>query len=230
MSARIEFLRLTPYFSELSPSDQESIRQLTFEKTFGRNELIIVEGEPTEVLYFVASGAVKTFKTSSRGKEQILRILHPGDPLNDVAILDGGPNYASAQAMGAVIVCGISSGDVETLLSQYPSMALKVIRVLAERVRYFVSLVEDFSFRRVTSRVAKLLLQYTADQAENQEKIALSTPQLTQYEMASMIGTAREVVGRSLSSLEDEGIIRIERHRIVVRDREALRRKSEGTL
>lgn len=230
MAARIEFLEEIPYFSELSPADQEDFRQYTFEKCFSRNELIIIEGEPSETLYFLASGAVKTFKVSPEGKEQILRILRPGDALNDVAVLDGGPNYASAQAMDPVIVCGILSSDLGILLAGRPTIALKIIRILAERVRQFVSLVEDLSFRDVSSRVAKLLLQYADTEADSQKKMASLTPRLTQYEMAAMIGTAREVVGRSLRFLEAEGIIRIERHRIIIVDYEALKRRSDERL
>jgi len=82
-------------------------------------------------------------------------------------------------------------------------------------VRHFVSLVEDLSFRHVIGRIAKLLLDYAGDGASPR-------PRLTQQDMAAIVGSAREVVGRSLKSLEEEGAIKMERNRIVVTDKEIL--------
>jgi CRP/FNR family cyclic AMP-dependent transcriptional regulator len=102
------------------------------------------------------------------------------------------------------------------MLQKYPHIALNVITVLARRVRHLVSLVEDLSFRNVISRVARILLENAGDGAGAGKK-------LTQQEMAAMAGTAREVVGRSLKSLEEDGIIRLDHHRIVISDKEALK-------
>ena len=95
-------------------------------------------------------------------------------------------------------------------------MAMVVIKVFAARLRHLTILVEDLSFRHVTSRLAKVLLEY-ADSTQGAPK-----RRLTQQEMASLIGTAREVVGRSLKSLEEQGIVRLEGHRIVIVDRKGL--------
>jgi CRP/FNR family transcriptional regulator len=97
---------------------------------------------------------------------------------------------------------------------------LNVIKVLARRVRHLVSLVEDLSFRRVISRVAKILLEHIGGEMGR-------GPRLTQQEMAAMAGTAREVVGRSLKALEEEGAIKLDRHRIIITDKEALQKIME---
>jgi CRP/FNR family transcriptional regulator len=190
---------------------------MVFERTAQRDEFIFQEGEPAQALYFVVSGVVKTFKTSAEGKEQTLRIIRPGESFNDVAVFDGGPNVASATAMAPGVLYGINKKDVGVIIRDYPQVAANVARVLAGRVRHFASLVEDLSFRTVLSRVAKLLLEY----AENGRRA--ERPRLTQQEMAAMVGTARELVGRSLRALEEKGAIRIDRHRIVLIDKEALR-------
>jgi CRP-like cAMP-binding protein len=216
MAVPVEFLKAIPYFSGLSPAELDSITKLMFEKTAERGDIILFEEEPAEALYFVASGAVKVFKTSAEGKEQILSIVRPGESFNDVPIFDGGANPASAQAMGPVVLYGIEKSDLEVILTDHPQVALNVIRVLSQRVRHLVSLVEDLSFRHVTGRVAKILLEH-ADDARGPR------PRLTQQEMAAMAGTAREVVGRSLKALEEEGAIRLDRHRIVISDKQALR-------
>ena len=216
MAVPVELLQSVPYFHELSIAEFDSIKEFIFEKTLQRGELVLIEEEPTEVLYFVASGAVKVFKTSAEGKEQILNIVRPGESINDVSIFDGGPNLTSAQAMGPVVLYGIRRGELEVILRDHPQVALNVNKVLAGKVRILASLVEDLSFRPVIGRVAKILLENAGDGTGPR-------PRLTQQDMAAMAGTVREVVGRSLKALEDEGVIRLERHRIVITDKEALK-------
>ncbi len=216
MTVQTEFLKSLPHFSGLSESEIDSISKYVFEKKAERNEILLFEGEPAEALYFLVEGAVKIFKTSADGKEQIFHIIRPGESFNDVPVFTGGTNLISAEAMGAVLLNVISKNDVELILREYPQVAFNVIRVLSIRVQELVSLVEDFSFRRVTARVAKMLLEYAGDGAGDR-------PRLTQQEMAAMIGTAREMVGRSLKSLEDGGTIRMDRNRIIISDQKALR-------
>ncbi len=222
MAVEVEFLKSIPYFSGLSPAELDSIKQLIFEKTVERGEVILLESELAKALFFVASGVVKVFKTSAEGKEQILSIVQPGESFNDVPIFDDGPNPASAQAMGPVVLYGIRKSELKAILRDYPQVTLNVIRVLAEQVRQLVSLVENLSFRHVIGRVVKILLEHAGDGTG-------SRPRLTQQEMAAMAGTVREVVARSLKALEEEGAIRLERHRIVITDKEALKEMVEAS-
>ncbi len=222
MAVQLEFLRGIPYFSGLGPAELEAIANRFFEKTAGRAEIISLEGEGATGLYFVASGVVKVFKTSADGKEQILSIVRPGESFNDVPVFDGGPNPASARAMGPVLLYGISGDDMRGILFEHPGIAINVVKSLAERVRHLISLVEDFSFRHVIGRVAKILLENAAGEMGR-------GPRLTQQEMAAMAGTAREVVGRSLKNLEEQGAIRLDRHRILIVDEEALQRIMEAS-
>jgi len=189
MAVKTEFLKSIPYFSGLSDSEIDSVGKYIFEKKADRGEILSFEGEPAEVLHFVTAGVVKIFKTSADGKEQIFRIIRPGDSFNDVSVLSGMPNLISAAAMGAVVLSAIKKKDLEIVLRETPQIALNIIQVLSRRVQELVSLVEDF----------------------------------TQQEMASMIGTAREMVGRSLKNLETEGAIRLERNRVVITDQKVLR-------
>ena len=221
MAVDVEFLKRIPYFSGLGAAELDGIRKLVFEKTFERGEVIVVEGESAEALYFVVSGVVRVFKTSLEGKEQILNIVRPKESFNDVPVFDGDPTPATAQAMGPVVVYGIRKGKLEPILRERPQVALNVIRVLAAQVRNLVSLVEDLSFRHVIGRVAKILLEHVGDGTT-------PLPRLTKQEMAGMAGTAREVVGRSLKALEEEGAIRLDHHRIVITDKEALREIMEA--
>jgi CRP/FNR family transcriptional regulator len=216
MAVQAESLKSVPYFSGLSDSVLASISKLIFEKKAERGEILIFEGEPAEVLYFVVAGVVKVFKTSADGKEQIYHIIRPGESFNDVPVLSGGVNMISAGAMGAVVLHGLKKKDLETVIKENPQVSLNVIQVLSRRVQELVAMVEDFSFRHVTGRVAKILLEYAGDGVAER-------PRLTQQEMAAMIGTAREMVGRSLKNLEGEGAIRMERNRIIIIDQKALK-------
>jgi CRP/FNR family transcriptional regulator len=216
MAIQLSSLKAIPYFSGMSETELALIGKHVFEKRAERGEILFFEGEPADVLYFVVDGVVKVFKTSADGKEQIFGIIRPGDSFNDVPVISGGINLASAGAMSTVMLNGIKKKELENIIKEYPQVALNIINVLSRRVEELMTLVEDFSFRRVSGRVAKILLEYTGK--DNNEK-----PRLTQQEIAAMIGTAREMVGRSLKGLEGEGAIRIERNRIIITDRQVLR-------
>ena len=222
MAVDTEFLKSISYFAGLSADELESIREIVLEKKADRREIILYEGEPAEAIYFVVSGALKLFRTSVDGKEQILSILRPGDSFNDVPVFDDGPNPASVETMTPVLLYELSKSDFNALLENNPAVTANTVHVLAGKVRQLVDLVEDLSFRHVIGRVARILLEHTDGEG--------SGPHLTQQDMAAMAGTAREVVGRSLKALEEEGIIRFNRHRIVIVDRKALHEKVESPL
>lgn len=216
LSELTEFLQSSPYFAGLDLPEIDSISGFVFEKKVGKGEVVTQEGDEAEALYFVVSGAVKCYKTSEEGKEQIIRIVLPGDSFNDVTMFDDGPNPASAEAMSAVLLRAIARRDMERILRDHPKVVANATTVLAARIRHFLELVEDLSFRQVIGRIARLLLDYAGDGTGPR-------PKLTQQEMAAAVGTAREVVGRSLKTLHEEGAIRMERNRIVIVDREGLK-------
>jgi CRP/FNR family transcriptional regulator len=199
----------------MNSAELESISQFFSERKVERGEIIQLEGEAVEELYFVTSGAIKVFKTSSEGKEQILSIIRPSEAFNDISILDGEPSPVSVQAMTPVTLYGIGRSELYTVLREYPMLSLNTTMVLARRTRQLMALVEDLSFRHVIGRVAKVML-------ENAGTDTAPGARLTQQEMAAMVGSVREVVARSLKALEAEGAIRMERHRIRIMDRKAL--------
>ena len=221
MATKREFLESISYFTGLDNAELDSISRFFSERKVERGEIVQLEGKPAEALFFVASGIVKVFKTSAEGKEQILSIAHPGESFNDIAVLDDGPSPASVQAMTPVTLYRISRDELHTILREHPEVARNTTRVLAERTRQLVSLVEDLSFRHIINRVARVLLENAGNG---------STPgtRLTQQEMAAMVGSVREVVARSLKDLEAEGVIHLERHRIRITDREALEAMAEA--
>jgi CRP/FNR family transcriptional regulator len=177
---------------------------------------VLLEGAASSVLYVVQAGRVKLFKTSPKGREQVLRLLRPGEMFNEVAVFDEGPNPASAQAIVDCRLFLLRRRDLLRFMSERPSIAIAVTRSFARRLREALELVEDLAFRDVTSRVAKILL--------NGQTGAPRAPWLTQELLAAMAGSRREVVGRALKALSQEGAIRLERGRIHVLDRGLLER------
>jgi CRP/FNR family transcriptional regulator len=216
MAVQLDLLKSIPYFSGLSDAVLALIGKYVFEKRAERGEILCFEGAPSDTLYFVVAGVVKVFKISADGKEQIFRIIRPGDSFNDVPVLSGGVNLAGAAAMSPVVLNGIKKKDLETIVKDHPQVALNLVQVLSRRVEELMTLVEDFSFRHVSGRVAKILLEYVGDGGGEK-------PRLTQQEIAAIIGTAREMVGRSLKNLEEEGAIKMERNRIIITSRETLK-------
>jgi CRP/FNR family transcriptional regulator len=218
MTVDIGILKLATYFVGLSEAELEKFKKLIFQKTVEKGEVIVREGEPSETLYFVAGGVVKVFKTSAEGREQILTLVRPAESFNDVPVF-AGANLASAEAMMPVTLYGLRKTDFQNILREYPQLALNAIQVLAKRVELLVALVEDLSFRQVTGRVARILYEYVRGKDVNR-------PRITQQEMAAMAGTAREMVGRSLRVLEEEGTIRMDRNRIVITNEAALKKEA----
>jgi len=211
----IELLRSVPYFAYLDEAALRAVAQSGTRRHYGKGEVIFLEGDPCAGLYIVEEGRVKVFKVSRGGREQVLKLLSPGEFFNEVAVLDGGPNPVSAMAALESILWIIDRSTMLDLLARYTALAQGVIENLAARARHLVSLVEDLSLRTVSARLAKLLLSQVVGSDEAPRR-------MTQQEMAAQLGTVREMVGRVLHSFEEEGLIRFDRHRIIILDREGL--------
>jgi len=221
MDIRPEQVKRIPYFQDLEPRILERVRSAMFEVQAGKGKLVFSEGEPAEAMFGVQSGQVKIFKLSADGREQVLRIVGPGECFNEVPIFDGGPNPANAQALEPTRLWGIRRTDMQRLLREHPAVAIGFLTAFAGKLRYFTRKVEDLSFRSVTSRVAKLLLELAEDDGGGGLRLPA---RFTQQEMANVVGTAREMIGRAFKTLEKEGAIKMDRHRVVIVSRAALAR------
>jgi CRP-like cAMP-binding protein len=224
MAIELELLKTINYFAGLDTEDLESIQRYISEKTIEKGELFLFEGEWSDYLYFLMGGLVKVYKTSPNGKEQILHIAPPGESLNDVSTFDGGTNQASMIAMTPVILYAIRKEDLTTILQAHSRIYINILKALAYRIRRDSNLVEELSSSQVSGRLAKLLLgKYAGEEAT----VGLW---LTQQDMASMIGTCREVVNRSLKIMEEKGAIRLKRHRVIVLDKSILADMAKATV
>lgn len=218
-----EALRHIPLFAQLAQEELAHVAAMTVERHYDRGDMILLEGDTGGALHYVRSGLVKVYKTSSAGKDQMLRLIAAGNTFNDVPALDGGPNPASASALEPSTIYVIQSAELRKLILTRPEVAETVVKTLANTLRHLVSLVEDLSLRHATARVAKILLDQEASAREGQPVY-----RLTQQEMAALAGTAREVVGRALKELEAAGAIQMRQGRVVVVNSERLHMLSSG--
>jgi CRP/FNR family transcriptional regulator len=217
MTVTVDDLSKLKYFAGVEMGRLAGLPQLFSKKSFIKGQTVVSEGDSQKNLHFVNSGVVKVFKTSSEGKEQIIKIVRPGESFNDVTVFSSGNSPYSAQALGNTIIFWIHKNDLMPVMEKNWKIAQNALEALGEQARMLLTLVEDLSFKNVTGRVAKILLQNSNPGPDGYQR-------LTQYEMAAMAGTAREVVGRSLKMLEENGTISIEKHRIVIKDKEYLGR------
>jgi CRP/FNR family transcriptional regulator, cyclic AMP receptor protein len=216
MAVELDQLKTINYFAGLTISQISSIQKYIIEKAVNKGEIFLFEGDWSDILYFLMGGLVKVYKTSQNGKEQILHIAPPGESLNDVSTFDGGPNQASMVAMTPVQLYGVRKEDLQIILQEHPRIYVNITKALAYRIRRDSNLVEALSSTLVMGRLAKLLMgKYAGEEAT----VGLW---LTQKDMASMIGTCREVVNRSLKIMEEKGAIRLGRHRVIVLDKDIL--------
>ncbi|MEJ5198719.1 MAG: Crp/Fnr family transcriptional regulator [Anaerolineae bacterium] len=223
--AATNLLRRVPYFANLTGEVLDALARAAGCRRYGRGQMIFLEREPCAGLFIVATGEVKIFKVSPQGREQILQHLGPGGTFNEVAVLDGGPNPASAAAVIDATLYHIHRDDIRRLASAHPELAWALIESLAQRARHLVAMVEDLSLRSVKARLARLLLA-EAERASRADTLDRSH-MISQVEMAARLGTVREMVGRALRDLADDGLIAFDRHRIVIMDRQRLEAVAE---
>ncbi|MDO8716836.1 MAG: Crp/Fnr family transcriptional regulator [Dehalococcoidales bacterium] len=217
MPSRIDFLRMVPYLTGLSEEEIKQVDKALVERSFAKGQILFLDGEPCQGLYLVVTGQIRIFKTSQEGREIVMVIARPGDSFNDAPAFGGGPNIANASAIEPSTVYIIPRQALVSLLEACPA-AKAIINELAARLRHLTAMVEDLSFHSVTGRLAKLLLGMAVVEGKS-----ASVPRLTQDEMAAMVGSVRDVIGRVLRALEKDGAIRIEGHRILVVSQELLR-------
>jgi CRP-like cAMP-binding protein len=220
LTAIEDILRQTPYFADADELQLDAIARVVVERSFRRGDPVFLEGDSCEGLYVVKSGRVRVYKISPEGREQVLFIAGPGDTFNEVPVFDGGPNPASVEALEPTVLLLLPKSTLLAMVEAQPKLARAFMRTFATRLRQLVGLVEELSFKTVTGRVARILLeQLPSSSGESSDQ---PPHRLTQREIAAMAGTAREVAGRALKALEQQGAIRIERGRIVIIDRQRL--------
>lgn len=212
-------LRQVPLLASLDTAQLHSLGDHGRLLQVERGTLVTVEGHPIDALYIVACGRFRRFRTSPRGREQILALLASGDTFGEIPLLDGSEDFASTQAMQRGTLFVLPSAHFAALLSAGAIPLSGIHRILTDRIRHMAQIIDDLSFCHVVERIARLILEQSHPP---------SRPHLTQATMAAMIGTTREVVARTIHELNDSGAISVQHGRISIRDVVLLRDIAAG--
>jgi CRP/FNR family transcriptional regulator len=210
-------------FAALSDAEIQGLAQRAVERRFAPDEMLFWEGEPCAGIFLIVQGSVKIFRTSPGGREVMLAIETAPATVAELPLFDGGPYPASVRVVEPVVSLFINKNDFQQVCRQYPDVALKVLAVVGLRLRHLVGLVEAMTFGSVTQRLARLLLE--TSKGAGTENFELP---VTHQELASRLGTVREVVSRNLARFRAEGLIRIQGHQVQIVNLAGLEQEAES--
>lgn len=216
-SQALETLRRVAIFADLSPTELQFLAERAVPRDYAPGELIFSEGEMCAGLFVVEKGHVRIFKSSPNGREQVLSVDGPGSSIAELPVFDGGNYPASTSAADEARVYFVSKHDFYSLCLVHPKVALKVLKVVGARLRRLVAIIEELSFTTVRSRLIANLLRLAARGKKSAAGIEVHLPASNQ-ELASQIGTVRELVSRNLSRLQAEGLIHMDGKTLVIPD------------
>ena len=209
-------------FAGLSEPELTFLAQCAVPRKFSAGEIVFSEGDPCTGMYVVESGHIRIFKTSAGGREQVLSIDGPGGSVAELPVFDGGSYPASVSAVEDSTLLFIGKQDFHALCLAHPEVALKVLRVVGARLRKLVGIIEELSFTTVRNRLAAFLVRLAKREGTRvRDGIEVTLPASNQ-ELASQIGTVRELVSRNLSRFQAEKLIQIDGRRVVIVDLKAL--------
>jgi CRP/FNR family transcriptional regulator, cyclic AMP receptor protein len=230
MTKKIEMvLRKAPLFASLTEQEMHAIASRLRKKHFQQGELLFGEGDSCRGLFVVTTGKVRLFKLSPAGREQVLGVRGPGSSLGEPAILDGSNYPASASALEDAEVFFISREDFQNVCREHPEVVLKVIAEVGSRLRHLVGIIADLSFSTVRQRLIALVLRLTQTSGTpSGEGVHVELPG-THEDLASELGTVRELVSRNLSQLQTEGFLEVNGRTIIVKDLAGLRREQTSS-
>ena len=215
-------LSKVPIFSGLTESELEFLSRRAVPRSYAPGEIIFDEGGPCSGMYVVESGNVRIFKSSASGREQVLSIDGPGSSIAELPVFDGGNYPASAAAIDQATLVFVSKQDFQALCLAHPTVALKVLRVVGARLRRLVGIIEELSFTTVRHRLAAFLLRLAQKEGKNTAQGVEVTLPVSNQELASQIGTVRELVSRNLSRLQAEGLIKMDGRSVILCNTKAL--------
>jgi CRP/FNR family transcriptional regulator len=218
-------LRKTPLFAGLTDAETSALAARVSRRKFDRGELLFNEGDMCEGLFLVAAGKVRIFKMSPAGREQILSIEGPGSSIAELPVFDGGTYPASASALENAEVLFISRKDFQNFCREHPDVALKVISVVGSRLRRLVGIIEELSFTTVRQRVISLVVRLALTVGEPSNGGIRVELTKSHQDLASELGTVRELISRNLGRLQAEGFIEVDGRNIFVKDLDGLKRE-----
>lgn len=194
---------IVPLFNHLDESELNEIVRATRSVSYRRGETIYRAGEKSEGLYIVHKGRLKIYRLSNQGREQLMRVLGPGDFTGELSLFTEQTHDAYAEAQEAVEICLMDAEKFQQFLKQYPAISLKMLGEFSSRLAQTENQAANIALESTETRIA----MYLAEQAEAQQssRIVLT---MSRKDLASYLGTTPETLSRKLAEFEDAGWIR----------------------
>jgi CRP-like cAMP-binding protein len=221
-----DHLRTSPLFSALDDDAAAALRASMVEQRLSKGEVLFSEGEPGEKLFVIESGRIKLGQTAPDGRESLIAVLGAGEMLGELSLFDPGPRTATAVAVTKSTVLSLGHGALLPWLVGRPDLAVSLLATLARRLRRTNEALADLVFSDVPGRVAKALLELAGKFGEDTPDGLLVRHELTQEELAQLVGASRETVNKALADFSQRGWIRIEQRSVTVLDRDRLGRRA----
>ena len=216
------YIRDAPLLARLPEDDLKALASRGRVRRFNAGTTIFHEGDPGDSIYVVVDGRIRMSRLSGSGSEATLALIGPGDCTGELSLFDGRPRSATATAMQATRTFVVSRDDFVSWVQERPGASLALLETLSLRLRRTNEIVTDLVFLDLPHRLAKHLLTLAAAHSDgpNARRPRL---QVTQAELASMLGVSRESVNKQLNQFARDGWITISRGAVILDDAEALR-------
>jgi CRP-like cAMP-binding protein len=223
MINKLSHLSEVDLFCDLTPEEVDRMADLTTMTTCSRGQVFYTPDRPAEVLFLLKRGKVQLYRISPEGKKLVIATLDAGAVFGEMPLLAQSMSGTFAEALEDCTLWVTNRADLERVLTTMPQVALRVVEILAKRLTEAEARLEDFAFKRISARLASLLLRLN-QQADSSGEVAGYTHQ----DLADIVGTYRETITQTLSAFRDQGLVRIERKRLKLLDLEGLKQIAEG--
>lgn len=219
-------VRQAPLFAALDEEAAEALHANMVRSELSRGEVLFHEGDPGDRLYVIVEGKLKLGRTSGDGRENLLAILGPGEMFGELSLFDPGPRNATATAVSDAVLIGLGSEDLVSWLTGRPDVSRQLLRALARRLRRTNENLADLVFSDVPGRVAKALLDLSERFGRPTDDGLRVAHDLTQEELAQLVGASRETVNKALADFASRGWLRLEARAVVLLDIDRLRKRA----
>ncbi|MEN6438071.1 MAG: Crp/Fnr family transcriptional regulator [Syntrophobacter sp.] len=219
-----DILARASLFEGLPAEHLAFLEQISIDQDFDKGRTLFSEGARAKGFYLVVSGRLKIYKLSREGKEQILHIFGPGEIFGEVPVFAGGSYPANAEAIEASRVLFFPRDSFVALIGREPSIALKMLGILSQRLRRFTHMIEDLSLKEVPGRLAAYLI-YLGEKSSTPDVMELET---TKAQLASLLGTIPETLSRILAKMAQQGILSVDGRKITILERDELKALAAG--
>lgn len=208
---KINYLRMIDVFQGLSPAEMEEMDRTTTMSTCRRGKIFYRPEDASEVLFILKKGRVQLYRLSPEGKKLTVATLGPGTIFGEMDIIGQGMHNKFAEAVEDCLLCVMSRHDVERLILSKPTVALRFMKVMADRLNKAEAQLEDIAFKSIPARMAALLLRLQKEQVG-------SIHGYTHQDLADAIGTYRETATQTLNDFKARRLIEISRKQIDILD------------